>query len=510
MDQADSVSGSIFISPDDPYHLLAPQNPEAEFGNGAASLKWDRAESTPYTAYRVQRSEDGIIYHNISETPQVTMSPEESADTQYEYAADSLPDPSKQYYYRIKGITPFGEEGPPSAIVTGKSVPMVESIPYVVSARSLDNISILIEWEFSENDSASIEGFSIERSFQPAGVFSRLTDVLLSPSVRSFKDENPGHSNYYRISALGLDRSWYASHVYFAQLVDSIPPAIPSGLNANISDEGIVSISWQPNGENDIYGYRVYRSNLRDEEPAQITREPVINTVFKDSINLKTLNEHIYYRVMALDIHQNHSILSELLQVKLPDHVKPLAPVFLPVGSLRDGVRLSWLPAGSQDIVRYKLYRKSPGEPWHFLDSVAAASDSVYFYFDNEASPGQPNHYTLVSVDDAGLESEPATPVSGIITRQIHHPPVTWKKPHINREENEITIAWKYEPTEIEMFRIFRSTDSAPPILYKSLPGSENKYTDTIIPGQNYTYRIMALFNNGQKSLLSEELVFKY
>ena len=510
VEKSDSVSGSIFISPDDPYHLSEPQNLQAESGNRAVSLKWDRAISTPYTAYRVQRSEDGIVFSNISETPLVTMSPEEGVETHFEYAADSLPDTSQQYYYRIKGITPFGEEGPPSAVVNGRNIPGVESIPYVVSAENVNNISILIEWNFNERENAAIEGFSIERSLQPSGAFSPLTDGLLAPSVRSFRDENPGQANYYRVSALGLDNIRYTSPVYFAQLIDSIPPVVPSGLKANISDDGTVSLSWQPNSEMDIYGYRVYRSNLAGEEPAQITTSPVMVAAFTDSVNLKTLNENVYYRVMALDINQNHSMLSGLLEVKLPDKVKPQPAVFLPVRSEREGVRLSWLPAGSQDIVRYKLYRKQSGESWHFLDSIPVASDSVFFYVDKNTRPGQRYNYTLVSVDDAGLESDPAAPVSGVMTKKIHHPPVTWRKAYVNREENQITIAWKYEQEEIAMYRIFKSTDSAPAVLYRSLSGKENQYTDTIIPGQQYSYRIMALFNNGQTSLLSEELVFKY
>lgn len=268
-------------------------------------------------------------------------------------------------------------------------------------------------------------------------------------------------------------------------------------------------LTWEPNAEKDIYGYRIYRSNQRSEEAAQVTIAPLQEPIFRDSINVHTLNEHVYYSVMAVDINQNHSALSDVLQLALPDRVKPQSPVFLPPGSLPEGVLVSWLPAASEDITEYHVYRKRVNENWHRISLIKATSDSLFSYFDRTAEPGQANHYTVISVDDAGLRSEPARPVTGVATRLNLRPAITWRKPDLIRESNDVRLSWKYEVEGVESFRIFRSADSQAVVL-KTLPGLEREYTDAIIPGKNYKYRIMALFTDGNKSALSEELQVNY
>lgn len=508
---ADSLRGSIFISPDDPYQLVPPRNLKAEFKDRFVSLRWDQATLTPYTAYHVERSSDGLDYRRISATPIVTVSPDPEQDTRYEYATDSIPNASERYYYRVKGVTPFGEDSPPSDPVDGRSIPAVESLPFIKSAETRNNTTVMIEWEFGSESEHAIEGFSVERASEPRGDFESLTPRLLSPGTRIYEDLNPNQTNYYRVRARGLDQEWYPSHVYLAQLVDSIPPAQPSGLEAKVDQKGNVLLSWSAGSDTDIYGYRVYRANVKNEEPAQITIAPVASTSFNDSINLETLNENIYYTIMAIDINQNHSALSEPLEVPLPDIVKPQPPVFLPVVCSAQAIRLSWIPGASTDILFYKIFRKSvPDNGWKLLKTFPASGDTVYTYLDETPVPGKVSHYTVISVDDAGLESEPAQPVSGLIARRHVQKPVTWKKPFLDRAENELTIGWKYEAQGIESYKIFRSTDDHHPIHYKTITGNAEKYVDKLIPGKVYKYRIMAVFTDGRESYLSDELKFEY
>src|SRR5690606_3684521 len=45
INSADSLRGSVFIGPDEPYALPPPQNLNVEFNGLSVSLRWDRAES---------------------------------------------------------------------------------------------------------------------------------------------------------------------------------------------------------------------------------------------------------------------------------------------------------------------------------------------------------------------------------------------------------------------------------------------------------------------------------
>jgi uncharacterized protein len=507
----DTLRGSIFIGTDEVAHLPEPQNFKADFKGRHVSLKWDKNNLRTYTAYLLERSDDGRTFSRISDAPVVTMSPTDSEDTRHEYAIDSLDDLSKTYHYRVRGITPFGEAGPASQPVSGKSTREISQVPYITDVRSEQNISLVIEWDFPRMQNDALKGFVVERSATSSGKFSAITENLLSPETRMQQDSSPLQVNYYRVIAQGLDGNRYSSHAYFAQLVDSIPPASPTALQGHISDSGTVAIMWKPNREPDIYGYRIYKGYLQSDEFAQITSEPIQQQSYTDHVDLNTLNENVYYRVMAVDINQNHSPLSDLLKVALPDKVRPQPPAFLPVENNADGVMLKWTPGGSEDIVQYKVFRKNPGKSlWTHIKTIEGRADSLFKFLDETAAAGELNHYTVISIDDAGLESEPAEAVTGIRINRKLPPAIAWRRPSVNREENRIILSWNYQEPGTRSFKVFRSVDSNPYILLKVIPAHDKTFVDTMIPGRHYKYRIMAVFREFQNSLMSEELQFQY
>lgn len=507
----DSLRGSVFIGPDDPYELPKPLNLQADFKDKFVSLKWDKGETMYYTAYILERSEDGKVFKSISNSPLITVAPTATADTRYEYALDSLADLTTTYHYRVRGITPFGEVGPPSNLVRGKGEPIVEQVPFITSAQSPNNSFIDIHWDFPPDNNNAIKGFVVRRAAKPIGNYDALTKDLLTPQTRSFIDTSAGQSNYYKVLALGFDGEWYSSHVYYAPLVDSIPPHRPAGLKAEVSDKGQVTLSWDANTDADIYGYRIYKAYHQSDELAQITSEPLRKNTFVDSVDLNTLNEHVYYSVMSIDRTQNHSGLSQSLQVLLPDKVRPQPPVLLAHSSDHSGISISWRRGASADIVKYKVYRNVPGDTqWIEIRTLLPADDSVYFYKDTTTAAGKKYFYTVISVDEAGLESTPTPPVAAGIPITGLRAAIQWKKPRLNREENTLTLGWNYREESVQTFRIYRSAGEEPMVIFRNISGKEEQFSDTMIPGKTYKYRIMALFANGQKSSLSGELTFTY
>jgi fibronectin type 3 domain-containing protein len=506
------LKGSMFISPDDPYELPKPQNVKAEFKDQLVSLKWDKSKARNYTAYIVERSFDKKTFAPISDAPLVTVSPTSTEETRYEYASDSLKELGKTYYYRVKGVSPFGEESTPSDVVTGKATITVSQVPYIKEGENIENKFIRLSWDFPEKNNQAIKGFSVERSPKPQGIYTSITlQKPLAPAVRIFEDKAPAQVNYYRVTALGLNGEQYRSPIYLAQLVDSIPPAAPIGLKAVVDDYGTINVSWQKNKENDIYGYRVYKGNTEKEELSQITSEPIAQASYVDKVNLNTLNESVLYKVMAIDKNQNHSPLSDLLRVTLPDKVKPLSPTFLPVTSSEKGVVLPWTKSSSTDVVRYELYRKAPDRSeWQRIKILPAASDSTYLYLDENVGAGKTYNYTVVAIDDAGLESDPSSAVTGGKTDNLLRSPIQWKDPIINREQNQVTLTWKYDQSTIRMFRVYKAEGENPFMVYKNISSDKRDFTDLLAIGKQYRYRIVVIFENGNKSTFSEELSIKF
>lgn len=509
VNSADTLRGSVFIAAEDPGPLPAPQHLQADFKAQLVSLKWE-SQNNYYSAYTVERATDGKTFFPLSDTPLVTVSPTDETDSRYQYAVDSLSDLSRVYHYRVVGITPFGEKSPPSTVVRGKGALQVSQVPYITAVNNINNTALEIVWEFPARDNEAINGFRIERASDPKGEFLRVAPGMIESTARTWTDKMPRQVNYYRIEAFGRDGRGHRSPVYFAQLVDSIPPAAPAGLRATVDDSGRVLLRWGANTDHDLFGYRVYKGHHQNEEPAQITTGPIPDTTFVDHVDLHTLNDHVYYRVMAIDINQNHSALSPPLAVSLPDKVKPQPPVLLPV--LRDGrdAALRWISSASADVRSYAIYRSAGTAGWILLHTEGAHADSVYTFRDATASAGARYHYTVVAVDDAGLESAPADPVT-INTPGDLYPAVAWRKPTLNREENRLTLRWIYEQQQaIESFRLYAAVNNDPPVLYKTLQPDKVVFSDVLVPGRKYTYRIVAQFENGRKSHVSEPLVVEY
>ena len=507
----DSLRGSLFISPDEPYQLQPPENLKGEFKNGYIQLQWNKNNNYLYTAYRVERSQDGIIFHAISDSPLITVSPSDSEDTRFHYAIDSLPITDKLYHYRVKGLTPFGDESLPSNTISGNAQPTVKQVPYISEIESPDNKSLLVRWDFPAESNIAIKGFTLERTTAPNGQFIAVPPLMLPPVTRTWSDKSPAQVNYYRIVALGPDGERHSSPVFYGQLIDSIPPASPQGLKAVVHDSGAVDLSWLPNTEGDVYGYRVYKANYSSEELAQLTKSPITQTFLTDTVDVRTLNEHAHYSVMAIDKNQNHSKLSEILKVALPDKVPPRPPVLLPVKSNGDGVTLSWMSGPSQDVSIYAVYRRAVEDSrWKCLVIIDHGRDTVYEYTDHAPPAGKLHYYTIIAIDDAGLESAPSPPVSGCKMNISPPAPVEWRKPIILREENQVMLRWEYDVQKVELFRIYKASNEKPPVLYRTVSEEIRELKDWLIPTENYTYRIMAIFTNGQKSALSAALFIDY
>jgi len=505
------LRGNIFVDPTEIYELPKLQIPEAELMNGVVSLKWPASVRGGYTAFFIERSHDGKLFSQITEEPVATAIPAAHAEPTYEYATDTIKVTGKLLYYRIRGINAFGDVSEPSPMVTIMTTKKLSEVPYIRKCENIDNNSIRISWEYPEKYNQAIKGFKVERGLNPNGLFTPITQNMLPPDQRTVVDDSPGISNYYRVMAQGVNDEQLSSPLYLSQLVDSIPPAVPKELKAMVSESGEVRLSWAPNSDPDIFGYRVYQANIEKEELTQLTIGPAFGHEFIHRIDLTTLNRHIDYSVMAIDASQNHSALSTLLKVPLPDKVKPMAPIMLPVRSGTDGIRLSWYASASADVARYVIHRATVNENvWSKLDSVRFLMDSIYYFNDARALSNVGYYYRIIAVDEAGLLSEPSAAVTGIKTDNTFPAPIKWRDPIVNQDRKEVVLTWDYSLSGVKQFQIYKAEGEGPAARYRSVTGSLRVYRDQLVIGKEFKYRIVAIFDNGSMSEMSRELSVRY
>ncbi|MBX2942943.1 MAG: fibronectin type III domain-containing protein [Cyclobacteriaceae bacterium] len=510
--EGDTIYGSVFQGPEE-YVLPAPMDFIAEFEGSIVSLKWDQSYHRGiYTAYVVERSADGGRFMPITEDAMVTLSNEDQPESRYQYATDSLPDGNKEYAYRVRGLTPFGEIGPPTEPVSGISTATITDVPYIRSDESPDNTVINLNWEFPAVSESGLKGFEVRRSSSPKDRPITINKEIIASALRTFQDEAPEKNNYYQVVAIALSGEEFKSPIHLVQLIDSIPPLAPVGMSGKVDERGRVSFSWKPNEELDMYGYRIYRSNNPNAEFSQVTIEPIANNSFVDSINLKTLDRHIYYQVMAIDKSQNHSKLSEVLALEIPDQVPPVSPVFLPVTSNKEVVELQWLPSSSDDVKSYDIYLQKPGEQeWRKLNSVPRTKDSIISYKVTNLEEGLRVNFTVLAVDQSGLESTPATPVSAARLISAVKPPVQIAEPEIDRTAKNIRLKWNYEQNGVYKYQIYRAKENDTIRLYKTIEGTTNDFNDKeLVMNSVYTYQVVAVFSSGARSAFSEKIIVNY
>src|SRR5690606_15577962 len=93
------------------------------------------------------------------------------------------------------------------------------------------------------------------------------------------------------------------------------------------------------------------------------------------------------------------------------------------------GASITWLAAGSDDVIDYHIYRNDPShQGWTRVATVPARADSIYRYTDNTCPPGKHAYYTIISRDETALESVPAHPIAVPCLPLTHRPAVKWEK----------------------------------------------------------------------------------
>ena len=112
------------------------------------------------------------------------------------------------------------------------------------------------------------------------------------------------------------------------------------------------------NTENDIKGYRVYSANDPKFEFKLVTNNVIADTFFIEKINLNTLTEKIFYKVRAVDLRENHSSLSDVIEVIRPDIIPPVRPIIKDIVDVNNLPQIVWLNSTSSDVVSHIIYRK--------------------------------------------------------------------------------------------------------------------------------------------------------
>ena len=485
--------------------LPRPIDLTAQWENRRVQLSWNILYLNHiYNSYIVEKSTDGKQYFPISDNASIQIA-DEGVDPQYAYRTDSLPDNRNLWYYRVRGINAFGETGPPSDSIVGRGYLPITQAPVIIDKEVIDNRKVRLAWSYPEEMNEHISGFRLYHSPKPTGSKEKIYESK-SPLEREFTDPHPGLTNYYTLSVFNEETEKFSAHIQYAALIDSIPPHPPRGLAGAIDSTGVVRLRWNQNTDSDINGYRVYRSNRPDFEFLLLSPQMITDTLFVDSININTLTKEVYYRLRAEDLRLNQSDFSEILELKRPDIIPPVAPKIQQIVQQKNGLQITCLNSSSADVVRHHLYRRTAVDTvFQHLSSVEKSSGIQSIFTDNSVEAGEIYIYQVQAEDDSGLFSEFSPPVQkkapGEITEQI----VLKKK----EEADRVVLTWTIKSKKkVERVQIYKATNNESMKLFDN--STEDSYTDYEIGNEKtYRYRIKVMYDDGIFSELSNEISVK-
>ncbi len=220
-----------------------------------------------------------------------------------------------------------------------------------------------------------------------------------------------------------------------AAQADDSAPAAPTGLQASYDPAAqSTTVSWDPNTEPDLAGYRLYRRLAESEEWTLVSGATPLTATFTTD-PLPPTGDVYAYAVRAVDQAGNESEGSYDWYIETPDTSPPSVPADLTARGTTAGNTVRWL-ASSDHVDHYEVWAApAGGQDLDGPDEVRGTA-----YTDPRAPQDVAVTYTVEAVDTSGQRSGVSAAVNA--TRPA---PGTAPKPSALRarhDGNGVLISW--------------------------------------------------------------------
>jgi uncharacterized protein len=384
--------------------LYAPESLSAKSGDKEVGLRWTHQEPSQVAYFVVERSTDGKEWYPSSTS---LIMPNEVVEGSKSYAHTSkLYENNISYQFRVYGKDIFDKQTPYSNIVIEKGSPLpIEANPDITKLiPTYTNLSFT--WEFPSNYLNQITKYQIVGSVQLDGEYTIIKDNI-SKTAQTYTLSSPAPYMYYKLIAIDINGFARESVPVLGQLKDETPPAKPATpLCVAKGDNGDLIISWNPNTEIDLMGYRLFASDNQVGPFIQFTPTWIEQNNYEYKVNVNTLTKYAYFKVAAVDLRENLSIQSEACIFKIPDVIPPVEPNIVKTNATSKGNIIYWENSPSEDVIKHNLERRlyGAGTKWEVIGtfkSVAATTNNTYL--DSLTAYNETYLYRVVAIDDSGL-----------------------------------------------------------------------------------------------------------
>jgi hypothetical protein len=479
-----------------------PENLRLQYKDSVVTYTFDIGD---YLTYNLERSDDdGVTFKKVNAQPIVATFTEGDTGSTTIYM-DKIDQLHKRYYYRVRAITPFGKETPPSNEASVYTYQTELPPPRIYNHEFVFG-NTLLYWQFPDSLTANITGYKLTHRITLDDSLGRvLTSTPIAPVYKQYYDTTSHESGFYQLSLIDLQGYEIHSDLYYVDIHDSIPPLKPILLADSVTKEGVVTINWKSNREKDFFGYRVYRSNSRNGMYELLKSEPTRDTVVIDTIPLKLLNKHVYYTVVALDYHMNASVNNDTLEIKRPDIIPPTSPIIERFMVSDTSINLYWRNSTSDDLSETRLWRWVDGDSVKTLLASFKPGSPLLQWTDLNIEEKVLYVYNLEAVDDSGNSSGELTSVKLRIESPYYRKAVDVYKAGFDKVSSGVMLNWKAPAVKIPVkyYILYRKENEGGMKQLLTLNQQTLAYADTRIKGNaRYAYAVVAYFEDDSRTIL--------
>lgn len=504
-------TGFVSVVARDPRHI-DPLQLRTEGGDGQIQLQWEADDR--FGSYFIERSNDGgKSFRRMNSVPVTTLRHSDVSEDDVELYLDSSATNYAIYHYRVFGTTAFADE-----VLVAEGQGMARDVtppatPFLPNPEHVADREVRVRWIPGLPETPDLAGFRVSRAATEAGPFLALTARPLPASTREFVDtEFPtDSSSYYVIEAIDTAGNSARSNSAYVVLIDNTPPAPPVWINGTMDTNGVVTLRLQANRERDLLGYRIFTANAADHEFSVLIESfddssltPPHDSIYYDTVTVRSLTRAVYYRAVALDRNFNPSQFSEILVVQRPDVIPPVTPVVVDVRVTDTSVGLRYVPSSSLDVAYHTLLRRT-GDTTRW-DSVAAGGRIDSLFADRVVERNVVYQYALIATDSSGLNSDTSIAVLARPYKSGVRPVVVNLQSSYDRQSNSVRLVWDYNNlNENYWFVVYRKEAGEAALRpYAHISSTDREAVDVRPAGSTTLYSVRVVTGTGARSQLSQ------
>ena len=514
-------------------------------------LTWPRTEE--YTTFDIERRcvSKGGDWVKLNDKPYVMMLQDEAHETGSNIYIDERVHPGT-YEYRIKGYDMFGDLTepckphrvempdliPPAAplleyieIVRDENSDHIDAFIHIVKDPIEEDLVGYIPFYQNPNykdrinieipDSVAQQLNEEQRRLLNEGMMIPLVKEPIAPGDTIIKVDVTGlESGTLVIAATDTALNMNISMPLPIHIHDLIPPAPPTRLRAAMDMSGLLMVNWRPSTSVDIEGYEVYWANDLDHPFAQHPGFYSADTLFIDTLSMKTAEPYRYYYVKARDYAGNGSLPSDTLQVERPTNIKPQPCRVDSLWMTTQTVNMLWYPSPEPDVLRYYVYRRmQDDEEWEIIQTLTPDSlvaGRLYIVDRPEPHMTKRYYYAIETINRSGLSSGMSFATSFLFKGEVVLPVQIKLFGQYNEETHKVQLAWEIsgltEKIRQDAYLVIsrkRSTDEFFRFLKSVSVNDAHTEDRQLLPGETAEYEIRLRTNEGRFSPYSNRVQVK-